>query len=313
MDLNTLVYMIDYMLNNPDQQEGGFRIDAEVVAGKVIFHRWFPPIMIGAGHPHRGWVQNYTSRVTKRQSGNGMESVSSWGGGTTQLVRYDLGGMGMLVRYGVQAQTRIQSGTSSTPDSSVGESSSNEVQREHVLCINPNSTDHPTISSVNPLNPYPALGDRVDRDDFIAIKLYTPAHPLEIPELYTRLLLSQTPRDLFVPHEGDLFKLKTLKPEIVEIGDRKLRDRRDEFDNALIKAVELWKRMVLITRLELEGSPEGSPVGGLISFVFTENGHVGVWNSKRDKHRAGLSEVAKIMLGNATRESSLLQSTSVFL
>jgi hypothetical protein len=71
------------------------RIDCQYTPKAVLMQYWMHEIFYGAGEPHRGYVCNLTRKVTTR--------VGEWEGGTTQIVRYDWGGMGMLVRYPVNA------------------------------------------------------------------------------------------------------------------------------------------------------------------------------------------------------------------
>lgn len=104
-DLTIFWTLVDDLLR-PSGRRERVRIDAECVGSTVFFHRWVPGIMLGAGEAHRGWVQSYTRRVTAQDEGE-------WAGGTTQMVRYDLGGLGMLVRYPVATRVGDRGGATS--------------------------------------------------------------------------------------------------------------------------------------------------------------------------------------------------------
>lgn len=184
----------------------------------------------------------------------------------------------------------------------------------------------------------PSIGDTaLERSTNLSIKVYSLVHARDesYDELYARMFLTQTPRVLFAPHYGQNFSIASNDldpgPRICEMDDEFLVEGRRMVEGVLVKAVNLWIRMISITRAELgpnrylagtapaaaaAGVAGISPRGGgesssekMISFVFTEDGRVGVWKCERNKHRARLSQEAEGMLINAARE--LLSSLSL--
>lgn len=94
------------------------------------------------------------------------------------------------------------------------------------------------------------------------------------------------------------------------MSDESLREGTEALELVLGKAVDLWIRMIEITRSELgsptvQGGGGGGGGGGMLSFVFTENERLGVWRCERHKNRAKFSPAAQGMLKAAARKSPL--------
>lgn len=164
VDISTLLVLLAILEDS--HENGAFRFDAEIVGNTVLLHRWLPNIVIGPGQAHRGWVQSYTRRVTNRASAG-----ESWNGGTTQLVRYDLGGIGMLVRYPVLARVPPAPENAELP-----------TPQKHTININPNSTAASARAT-----PFPPIPMQPDHSAFVAIKVYSLRYDLDQWELFTRM------------------------------------------------------------------------------------------------------------------------------
>jgi len=240
-------------------------------------HHWLPKIMYGAGEPHRGYAQSYTRRVTAslRQGG--------WNGGTVQMVRYDLGGMGMLVRYPVQAmvgsQPRIKEVNQYTFNTKINGITKNISRVYH------GNDDHNDVTTL------------VDRDRFMAIKVHNSnpkSGPFDLDDLYVRLLLTQSENCLIAPHFKGDFKAHDHPPKVVSVHDPIFDKARAETNPLLKQAIGVWRNMVNITR----------ELGRNVSFVGNEDGSIQVLGMERGPYEhVGLSGMALEMLGNAARKS----------
>jgi hypothetical protein len=258
-------------------------------------HRWIPKIMFGAGEPHRGYYQSYARRVT------GPLRDGGWGGGTTQMVRYDVGGMGVVVRYGVDAMLPPKnkggvviadeegedgSETSTLVGSEIrvelGKRSITTDLERHIF--NTKDGTHTVKTSTTPVCP-------IDRDRFLAIRTFSPNFKaINKTELYFNLVTSQTANYLIAPHQKGDFN--AYKSAIIDTSDQTFDATKVTMDASFKRGVAVWKNMVNITR----------KLGRNVSFVGREDGSMSVLDIKSSQG-AGLSEVAKGMIRDAGRES----------
>ena len=258
-------------------------------------HRWIPKIMFGAGEPHRGYYQSYARRVT------GPLRDGVWEGGTTQMVRYDVGGMGVVVRYGVAAmlppknkggvviadeEGEYGSETSTLVGSQVrvelGKRSITTDLERHVYDTK-NGT-HTVKTSTTPARP-------IDRDRFLAIRTFSPkSKAINKTELYFNLVTSQTGNYLIAPHQKGDFN--AYNSEFIDTSHHSFDIDRYKMDASIKRGVAVWKNMVNITRR----------LGKNVSFIGREDGSMSVLDIKSFQG-AGLSEVAKRMIRDAGRES----------
>ena len=151
-------------------------------------------IFYGAGESHRGYVCNFTRGITTRD-GN-----AEWEGGTTQVVRYDWGGMGMLVRYPVNAMLAGDGyhamGAGSDDGSSARSGSPQGSITKYTF-----DTKNKTISKTE-IDPK-ASPTAIDRSRFIDIKVYGTSK-IDLQSLYLQLMITQTRYCLLAPHvKGD--------------------------------------------------------------------------------------------------------------
>jgi hypothetical protein len=235
--------------------------------------------MYGAGEPHRGWVNSYTRRVTapNRQDG--------WEGGTTQMVRYEVGGIGCLVRYPVCAVIGSGSGCGC---------GGGGVRKSQ------GSTQYTFNTKKNVITKTSKPGDEtaIDRSRFVHIKVvsqhqYTVGR-VDLEDLYLRLALTQTDQCLIAPHHSGDFNQRDYPPQMVNIQDPVFDKARAVMDPLLKQAIGVWKNMVNITR----------KLGRNVSFVGNEDGSIQVLRMKRGPYEhVGLSEIAVGMLSDAARES----------
>jgi hypothetical protein len=259
-------------------------------------HRWIPKIMFGAGEPHRGFYQTYTRRVTAPLRDG------SWGGGTTQIVRYEVGGMGVMVRYGVDAMLPAKLAGKGSVEAEVGEDGSDTptlvdsevsgqlgkesiISKRHVYDTKDGS--HSTKTSAK-------SSDTVDRDRFLAIRTFSPNDKTNTPifksELYFNLVTSQTSNYLIAPHHKGDFNY--YQPEIIDTSHYSFDATRVTMDASIRRGVAVWKNMVNITR----------SLGRNVSFVGNDDGSLSVLEIKKYQG-ARLSEMAKEMIRGAERES----------
>ena len=103
VDHTTLMEIIHFL---DEQVHNTLRIDCQFTTsdGPVLMHHWQPETGAGVGDPQDyadgdgdGLTNSIIRQVTTRRDGE------EWKGVTSQVVKYNLGGMGMMVRYPVDA------------------------------------------------------------------------------------------------------------------------------------------------------------------------------------------------------------------
>lgn len=239
-------------------------------------------IFYGAGEPHRGYVCNFTRGITTREGGE-------WEGGTTQVVRYDWGGMGMLVRYPVNATL------AGNDNEAMGARSEDEphprapaLSRGGTITKYTFDTNNKTISKTET---YPEASPiAIDRSQFIDIKVYG-TRSIDLPSLYLQLMITQTKYCLLAPHvKGDFGTPGT--PRLVTINDPIFDSARLSLEPYFKKAIGMMRSMVRITR----------DYRANISFVGRQDGSMVVVRMS-DQSQDQLSQRASDMLYNAQRKS----------
>jgi len=236
--------------------------------------------MYGAGEPHRGWVNSYTRRVTDRDG--------AWEGGTTQIVKYNLGGMGFLVRCPVSAM--LASSTRSTD--ALASMKDGPMSKKGVTTQVTFDAKHDIINKTEiKLGPTGAV---IDRSKFVHIKVYSrrpyKEADLDLEDLYIRLVLTQTQRCLIVPHHRDDFALPDCPPLLVSIDDPIFDEARASVGALLKQAVGLWRSMVMITKRH----------GKNVSFTGRDDGSMDVLGCVKGNYKhVDLSEMASEMLEEA--------------
>lgn len=206
----------------------------------------------------------------------------SWKGETTQVVRYDLGGIGMLIRYPVSARL---SGDDKLKEGSRTQYTLNTKNKIVTKTKLVSSTGHPTAE--------------FDRSQFVFIKAISqhPYHPgiraSDMQNLYLRLILTQTTQCLIAPHFRGDFGQPDYPPRMITIDDPILNETRAIMDPLIKQAMGIWRSMVLITRT----------YGTNVSFVGNEDGSMSVMSMKRGLYEhVGLSEKTLGKMGHAKRE-----------
>jgi hypothetical protein len=192
------------------------------------------------------------------------------------MVRYDLDGMGVMVRYPVNAMvgsTEVYGSTNYTFD----------TKRSTVI---------ETTTAGRDIN--------IDRSKFIAIKVisqhfYSTA-VFDLEDLHLRPVLTQTDRCLIAPHHRSDFNQCDNPPRFVTTSDPLFYDARLNVESLLQQAIGIWRNMVNITR----------KLGRNVSFVGNEDGSIQVLGMKKGPYEhVGLSKLALGMLDGASRESLL--------
>jgi hypothetical protein len=190
------------------------------------------------------------------------------------MVRYDLDGMGMMVRYPVNAIVGPTEGYGSTSYTFDTKKST----------ITETTTAGKDIS--------------IDRSKFIAIKVisqhFYSTTILDLQDLYLRLVLTQTDRCLIAPHHRSDFDQYDNPPRFVMRSDPLFDDAKASVEPLLKQAIGVWKNMVTITRR----------LGRNVSFVGNEDGSIQVLGMKKGPYEhVNLSKMALGMLDDASRES----------
>lgn len=267
--------MIVKFLQNPARDI--IRIDCQYTPKAVLMQYWMHEIFYGAGEPHRGYVCNFTRGITTREEGE-------WEGGTTQVVRYDWGGMGMLVRYPVNAMLAGDGDDAMGAGSDDATARTSGSLREGPITKYTFDTKNNTISkSEIDLKASPTA---IDRSRFIDIKVYG-TRKIDLPSLYLQLMTTQTKYCLLAPHvKGDFGTLGT--PRLVTIDDPIFDSARVLLEPYFKKAIGMLRSMVRITRDHRAN----------ISFVGRKDGSmVAVPMSDQGQHQ--LSQKASDMLEDA--------------
>jgi hypothetical protein len=294
VDHSTLLHIINF-LRDPSEQV--CRTDCEFTSsqGAVMMHHWLPKVMYGAGEPRRGYVQSYTRRLTAPLREGG------WNGGTTQIVRYNLGGIGMLVRYPVQAMVGGQPTIGEVKEYTFN-TKTKEVSKT-VLIKSDSGTNTNLNTNTNTNVKTPTYPD-VDRDQSMAIKVLNTnpkTKTFDLDDLYVRLVLTQSEKCLIAPHYRGDFNYPDHPSQVVSIHDPLFDEVRDEVELLLKQAIGVWRSMVNITR----------KLGRNVSFVGNEDGSIQVLGMKKGPYEhVGLIEMALGMLAAAARE---LISTRLWL
>jgi len=272
--------MIVKFLQDPSRDI--IRIDCQYTPKAVLMQYWMHEIFYGAGEPHRGYVCNFTRGITTREGGE-------WEGGTTQVVRYDWGGMGMLVvRYPVNAMLAGDRDDAMEAGSDDAAARSFGSLREDTITKYTFDTKNDTISRTD-IDPK-ASPTAIDRSRFIDIKVYGTSK-IDLQSLYLQLMITQTRYCLLAPHvKGDFGSGGT--PRMVTIDDPIFDAARVSLEPYFKKAIGMMRSMVRITRDHRAN----------ISFVGRKDGSMVVVRMS-DQSQDQLSQKALDMLHNAQRKS----------
>jgi hypothetical protein len=317
-DLTTLTEITNFLLN--PSESNMIRIDTEYTSptALVIFHRWLPRILYGPGEPHRGWVQSYTIRVTAR-----AKSCEGCKGGTTQVVRYEMGGMGLLVRYPVAArlgpggfgsgfgdvrmkkgldgnQTDNKDEVNSDTESDLALNSAIQSESQGVEVDTPATTpdteqDHTFIKPIQTqaqahapislprVNPVSSSSDRAR---FVMIKVYTLKRALDINDVYLRLVYTQIQNCLIAPHIKGRFNgpHEDFTPSLLQADDGFFDIVKERFGPAIMAASGVLRDIISVTRQKGKG----------LSFIGNEDG---TWTVYEPKTGYGEKPAGHVKLG----------------
>jgi hypothetical protein len=294
------------------------RIDSEYTSpnAPVILHRWLPKIMYGPGEPHRGWVQSDTKRVTAR-----AKSGEGWKGGTTQVVRYEMGGMGTLVRYPVAARlgpggfgsgfgnvemkngvdgikvdnkSKVTSDTETdpTPNSAIQSvdqgievdtpATTPDTEQDHTF-IKPIQTRGRAPISLPKVNPVSSSSDRAR---FVMIKVYTLKRALDINDVYLRLVYTQIQNCLIAPHFKGRFNgpHEDFAPSLLQADDGFFDNVKERLGPAIMAASGVLRDIISVTRQKGKG----------LSFIGNEDG---TWTVYEPKTGYGEKPAGHVKLG----------------
>ena len=205
------------------------------------------------------------------------------------MVRYDWGGMGMLVRYPVNAML------AGDGVDAMGARSEDEphprapgLSRGGPIIKYTFDTKNKTISKTE-TDPK-ASPTAIDRSRFIDIKVYGTSK-IDFQSLYLQLMITQTKYCLLAPHvKGDFGTPGT--PRLVTIDDPIFDAARVSLEPYFKKAIGMMRSMVRITRDHRAD----------ISFVGRKDGSM-VVVPMSDQDQDILSEKSLDMLDNAQRKS----------
>jgi hypothetical protein len=252
--------------------------------GAVLMHHWIPKIWHGPGEPHRGWVNSYTRRITQSST---QERQGNYMGGTMQVVKYDLGGIGCIVKYPIQAMLGDHSnvfdkfvdggqGVVSMKSDIDGQHAQSDIRYRYRVCFDTSkhTTTTTTTTATDPIvsDSRSHIPTDVDqkRDKFTWIKVYSLNQHLDLHEVYLNLVLSQTNQCLIAPHfRGDFNQ----PARIVSISNPLFDEARKSMTPILNQAVGLIKGMIGLSRRF-----------GQISFVGNDNGSIDVFGLDKGRY-----------------------------
>jgi hypothetical protein len=282
IDLGTLVELTTFIQSSTHKI---IRIDVEYTleSSAVVMHKWQPKVMYGPGEPHRGWVLSYTKRITQSQSQ-----------GTTQVVKYNVAGLGVMGRYLVGgrfgdgelfASTSREVGLAGQGSRGESVRSEDPVQGQSEVKVGPEALSaqvevgadttssqlQPKIHDQNDTIPQPEvlppappcpIIPTVDRSQFVMIKVHSVTHAPNLFDILLQLTLSQLDHCLIAPHAKGDFSDPSCSPIIYDISNSMFDKYRNPVKRALAVAMGLLKDMISITKKTQES----------ISFIGNKDG-----------------------------------------
>ena len=255
-----------YGLYTPDAMYGPkpFRIDAQKIENVVIFSRWENPQMKKPQTPHPQCYSKSHEFATMEQQLEGVVSCH-------RMVRYEFGGIDMIVRFELDAVTEAAP-RFETDDSLVDAMRGTSI--DSTLLPLPDHTE-----TKAGLNIYRTSYPSPPLSSFIEKKTRSSKGELDYIDIYGQLIFSQTPHLYVARHTRGLFT----SLEKVSLGEGKLRDIETSTTGIMGKVAGMIKEMM-----------ECVDEFGECSFVWKGEGStVEVW---RGEEQIGLSEEAREML-----------------
>ena len=249
-----------YGLYTPDAIYGKkpFRIDAQKIGNVVIFSRWEDPEATRPKAPHPFCFSKSHELATVEQQ---LERAVS----CHRLVRYEFGGIAMMVRFELDAVSEAApSSHSSKADNGRVDSSAEAMQKNTV------------ISTLLPLSKYTEIkaGIIIHRtpypspplSTFIEKKTRSAKGELDYVDIYGQLIFSQTPHLYVARHTRGYFS----SLEKVSLGQGKLRDIENATQGMMRKVAGMFREIM-----------ETVEEFGECSFVWKGEGSiVEVWKAK---------------------------------
>lgn len=210
---------------------------------------------------------------------------------TSQVVRYDFGGMGMIVRYPVAARLGGGGGGSGgigivgrdmgvdithqehqAKASDSNENSDNDIEYHSTLIYSGAQIidSHPTLTDHQPHPAFKATlpksePESPDRTRFVMIKVHSLSRGIDINEVYFRLFFSRIQHCLFAPHLRGRFNLES--PNLRQINDTYFDNLKGKLEPAIMAAKGLLRDIVSLVTREGRG----------LSSIGNEDGSVSVW------------------------------------
>jgi hypothetical protein len=259
-----------YGLYTPDAMYGPkpFMIDAQKIGNVVIFSRWEDPEMKKPHAPHPHCYSKSHELATMEQQ---LERVVS----CHRMVRYEFGGIDMIVRFELDAVTEAAPRFTKTNDSLADAMQDTSVKG--TLLPLPRYTQSKAGPSIY-RTPYPSPS----LSSFIERKTRSSQGELDYIDIYGQLIFSQTPQLYVARHtRGNFTSL-----EKVSLGEGKLRDIAQSTQGIMGKVAGMIKEMM-----------DCMDEFGECSFLWKgEGSNVEVW---RGEDQSGLSEEAREMLLSA--------------
>jgi hypothetical protein len=241
-----------------------FRIDAQKIGNVVIFSRWEDPEMKKPQVPHPHCYSKSHELATMEQQLEGVVSCH-------RMVRYEFGGMDMIVRFELDAVTEAASPPSKN-DSLVDAMRGTSV--ESTLLPPPRYAESKAGLTIY-RTPYPSP----PLSSFIEKKTRSAKGELDYIDINGQLIFSQTPHLYVARHTRGYFS----SLEKVSLGEGKLRDIAISTTGIMGKGAGMIKEMM-----------ECVDEIGECSFLWEgEGSNVEVW---RGEEQIGLSGEAREML-----------------
>ncbi|KAH9919324.1 uncharacterized protein B0H18DRAFT_1028382 [Fomitopsis serialis] len=186
-----------------------FRIDTQLAGERtVVFGQWVERMRMKSDSRHPGYGRNFEHESTGVAPGCENLNMTAH----TRLVKYNFGGLTMVVGFEVDAYTASASPSNSPLITNGGHSATTEPMT------------HADKSYVNVVN----AGGQIPQADIVEIKT---GKKMKWKETYPQLFLSQTPHLYAASHEQGLFR----QVRMLGVDDPEMREVAEELQNDFVK------------------------------------------------------------------------------
>lgn len=250
VDHTTLMEIIHFL---DEQVHDTLRIDCQFTTsnGLVVMHHWQPETGAGVGESQdlgdedgNGLTNSIIRQVTARRDGE------EWNGVTSPVIKYNLGGMGMMIRCPVDAileeagsEVLDQPMVTYHFDTESKAITTDKETAEDDSDSDSDSGDESSAASNTNTN-------LIDRFQFTIIKASV-MKPKDIESIYLQLLLSQldTCLTIALPDEDGNVLYENANRTLYNIDDPIFNQARIHMDPLVEQAISLCKDMIRLTRL----------------------------------------------------------------